>query len=141
MGPPLRKEPSVSTGWMERLLEGSMTTVSSDHCCVVDVRDVATAHLLAIKNPIAAGRRFILCHSSPSMSEDYAAPVIAKYRPLGWPITENIAETNPDEYISLFNNAASKELGVVYTDFAKTMVDMADKCVELGIASKPEANL
>ena len=25
MGPPLRKEASVSTGWMKRLLEGSMT--------------------------------------------------------------------------------------------------------------------
>ena len=44
--------------------------------------------------------------------------MIAKYRPLGWPITENMGEANPDEYISLFDNSASKELGVVYTDFA-----------------------
>ena len=116
---------------MKRLMEGAMTTISSEHCCVVDVRDVAQAHLLGIKNPAAANRRFILCHSSPSF-QVYAAPVAAKYRPLGWPITENLADSNPDEYVSLFDNTASRELGVVYTDFSKTMVDMADKMVELG---------
>lgn len=41
MGPPLRKEPSTSTGWMKGLLEGTMTSLSADHCCAVDVRDVA----------------------------------------------------------------------------------------------------
>ena len=97
---------------------------------------MAQAHLLAIKNPIAAGRRFILCVASPSFQE-YAGPVAEKYRPLGWPITENLAAANPDEYISLFDNSASRELGVVYTDFSKTMLDMADKMVELGTVVKP----
>ena len=115
-----------------------MTTISSEHMCAVDVRDTAHAHLLAIKNPAAANRRFILCHSSPSFQE-FAAPVAAKYRPLGWPITEDMAAPNPDEYVSLFDNSASRELGVVYTDFAKTMVDMADKMVALGTVSKEPA--
>ena len=123
---------------MKRLMEGTMTTISSEHMCAVDVRDTAHAHLLAIKNPAAANRRFTLCHSSPSFQE-YAAPVAAKYRPLGWPITENLAPANPEEKISLFDNSASRELGVVYTDFAKTMVDMADKMVELGMVTKPAA--
>lgn len=96
MGPPLRKEPSTSTSWMKSLLEGTKTSLSADHCAVVDVRDAAEGHLLAMKNPIAANRRFILCHSSPSFSEDYAGPVVAKYRPLGWPITENMGAQNPD---------------------------------------------
>ena len=122
---------------MKRLMEGAMDKISAEHCCVVDVRDVAQAHLLGIKNPAAANRRFLLVHSSPSFQE-YAGPVAEKYRPLGWPITTNLAESNPDEYISLFDNSASKELGVVYTDFSKTMVDMADKMVELGSVVKPE---
>lgn len=136
MGPPLRKEDFTSGGWLKRLMEGTMTTISAEHCCAVDVRDVATAHLLGITNPAAANRRFVLCHSSPSFQE-YAAPVTAKYRPLGWPITENLAESNPDEYISLFDNSASRELGVVYTDWNKTMVDMADAMVALGSVVKP----
>jgi len=89
MGPPLRKEESTSTGWMKRLLEGTMTEISSSHMMAVDVRDAARAHLLGIKNPAAAGRRFILVNSTPSF-QDFAAPVTAKYRPLGWPITENL---------------------------------------------------
>ena len=67
----------------------------------------------------------------------YAQPVIDKYAPLGWPITTAKADPNPDEQVSLFDNTPSREiLGVNYTDFSKTMVDMADKMVELGTVSK-----
>lgn len=140
MGPPLRKEEFTSGSWMKRLMEGTMAKISSDHFCAVDVRDVAMAHVLGVKNQAAANRRFILCHSSPSFQE-FAAPVAAKYRPLGWPITEDLAPANQDEQISRYDNSASQELGVVYTDFNKTMVDMADKMVELGSLVKPAANL
>ena len=124
---------------MKNLMEGTAHTFfSKGHICAVDVRDTANAHLLAIKNPAAANRRFILCHSSPSF-QDFVTPVAAKYRPLGWPITENLPELDPNETISRFDNAASRELGVVYTDFAKTMVDMADAMVALGTVSKEPA--
>ncbi len=66
MGPPLRKENFTSGGWLKRLMEGTTEKISAEHCCAVDVRDVASAHVLAVKNPAAANRRFILCHSSPS---------------------------------------------------------------------------
>ena len=62
--------------------------------------------------------------------------MIAKYRPLGWPITEDMGQPDPNEYISLMDNTASRELGVVYTDFTKTMTDMADRMVELGTVKK-----
>ena len=115
---------------------GKMEKVSSDHTCVVDVRDVAFAHLAGVKVAAAAGKRFILCHSSPSFHE-YAAPVIAKYAPLGYPICQTLADVDPEEKFSLFNNTASREvLGVPYIDFSKTMVDMADKMVELGTVTK-----
>ena len=77
-------------------MEGAMTTISSVHKTVVDVRDVASAHLLAMKSPIAVNRRFILCQGCPTFQE-FAAPVAAKYRPLGWPITENLAAPIPNE--------------------------------------------
>ena len=137
MGPPLRKEQFTSGDWCKSLMEGKMDPIASLRKCVCDVRDVARAHLLAIKNPIAANRRFIICHSSPSFQE-FAAPIAAKYRPLGWPISENMAPVNPADPIVLFNNAASLELGVEYTDFTKTMVDMADTMVALGTVTKPE---
>ena len=93
-----------------------MTTISADHKCVVDVRDAARAHLLAVKKANAANRRYILCHSSPSF-QTYAAPVAAKYRKLGWPITKDLGTMDPYEYIVQFDNPASKDLGIVYTHF------------------------
>ena len=93
-----------------------MTNIQSFHVPVVDVRDTATAHLLAVKNPIAANRRFILCESTKSFTQIFE-PVIAKYRPLGWPITENFDAPIPNETVNQFDNSASLELGVVYTDF------------------------
>ena len=136
MGPPMRKIEFSSSRFFKMFMSGQMRRISAAHAPFVDVRDVALAHLLAIKNPAAANRRFILVKECPSFQE-YAAPVIAKFRPLGWPITETMAEPNAEEYVSLFNNSASVELGVVYTDFTKTMVDMADKMVELGTIVKP----
>ena len=67
-----------------------MKTIRSEHMCVVDVRDTALAHLLAIKKPTAANidepSRYILCHSSPSFRE-FAAPVSEKYNQYGWEIS------------------------------------------------------
>ena len=45
MGPPLRKEEFTSGTWMVNLMENKSEKVSADHCCGVDVRDVAFAHL------------------------------------------------------------------------------------------------
>ena len=47
---------------------------------------------------------------------------------------------DPNEWVPIFDTTASLELGVTYTDFNKTMIDMADKVIELGIATKPATN-
>ena len=107
MGPPLRKESFTSGGFTKRLMEGGMAEISADHFAAVDVRDVAQAHLLGIKNPKAANKRFLLVNANFTYQE-YAAPIIAKYRPLGWPITEKMGAPNPDEYVQKYNNHASK---------------------------------
>ena len=60
MGPPIGKAAKMSESFVERLMMGDMHEISADHCCAVDVRDVAQAHLAAIKEESAANRRFIL---------------------------------------------------------------------------------
>ena len=86
MGPPLRKESATSTDFVKMIMLGMMPAISSNHLCSVDVRDVAQAHLLAIKNPKAANRRFILAQGCPKY-HDYGRPIIEKYTPMGWPCT------------------------------------------------------
>ena len=53
---------------------------------MVDVRDVAKVLLDMIKNSNAANRRYILSASSMKTHE-ILKPVIDKYRPKGWQIT------------------------------------------------------
>ena len=60
MGPPLRKEYSASMGFIMRLMKGEMAEIKDDGVGAVDVRDVAFAHVQAVKKPEAANRRFIL---------------------------------------------------------------------------------
>ena len=103
------------------------------------MRDCAFAHLQAIKVPAAANRRFAIYHSSPKYS-DYARPVIAKYSPLGWPISQVFAAEDPEKVTIYLDNTASREvLGIQYTDFPTTMVDMADSMVALGTVKIPVA--
>lgn len=137
MGPPLRKEECTSTGFVKFFMLGNMPSISYHHLCAVDVRDVADAHLLAIKNPKVANRRFILSQGCPTY-QDYANPILEKYLPLGWPCTEILDLPDPYEQINFSDNTASLELGVVYKDFSTTMVEMADKMVEMGIIQKPQ---
>uniref|UniRef100_A0A7S3HY17 3-beta hydroxysteroid dehydrogenase/isomerase domain-containing protein n=1 Tax=Favella ehrenbergii TaxID=182087 RepID=A0A7S3HY17_9SPIT len=137
MGPPLRTEHTASVGFIKRLINGEMAEIKDDGCGVVDVRDVAYAHLAAIQKPAAAGHRFILVNFGAKFIE-FAQPIIDKYVPLGWNVSQTKGVPNPDAIITQFDNTASREvLGVQYRDFTQTMVDMADKCVELGIVTKP----
>ena len=81
----------------------------------VDVRDVARAHLLGIKVPSAANKRYILSAGTPTFYNMFEA-VTTKYKKLGWPITEEQTPADPNALPLKFDNSASKQLGVNYTD-------------------------
>ena len=59
-GPSFCSGDGVSENWMKSWLNGSMASVPRVFTQIVDVRDVAKAHLKAIQVPEAAGKRFIL---------------------------------------------------------------------------------
>jgi len=60
VGPSLRLEPSTSIDFCKYALEGKMPAIPHNIFPTVDVRDVAVAHLRAIKLTEAAGHRFVL---------------------------------------------------------------------------------
>ncbi|HEX2912110.1 MAG TPA: aldehyde reductase [Chloroflexia bacterium] len=67
LGPVLGKEVTGSNVLVQRLLDGTFPGYPNFWMPVVDVRDVANAHLLAMTAPEAAGQRFITS-SGPAMS-------------------------------------------------------------------------
>jgi nucleoside-diphosphate-sugar epimerase len=66
-GPVLGPDYAVSVELVERMLNGALPGCPQLNFGVVDVRDVADLHLLAMTKPEAKGERFI-CISPPSMT-------------------------------------------------------------------------
>ncbi|MGW4590060.1 SDR family oxidoreductase [Amycolatopsis thermoflava] len=80
-GPVLSPRLSTSTGLIKAMLEGTMPVVPRSYFGVVDVRDVADAHVRAMTAPSAAGERFLVS-SGPAMSFTQIAEL------LGVPVRE-----------------------------------------------------
>ena len=60
MGPVMGMDVSGANHIVQRMLDGAMPVVPNLFIPVVDVRDVASAHVMAMTNPAAAGERFLL---------------------------------------------------------------------------------
>ena len=65
MGPVLGQGVSGANHLIKRLLDGEMPAVPDLYIPIVDVRDVAAAHGLAMTCPAAAGERFLLSNGPP----------------------------------------------------------------------------
>jgi nucleoside-diphosphate-sugar epimerase len=60
MGPVMGEQVSGANHLVQRMLDGEMKSFLELFIPIVDVRDVASAHLLAMSHPMAAGERFLL---------------------------------------------------------------------------------
>jgi len=60
MGPVMGKDVSGANHIVQRMLNGKMPGFPNLFIPIVDVRDVAAAHVLALSNPAAAGERFLI---------------------------------------------------------------------------------
>lgn len=67
MGSVMGKDVSGSNHIVQNMLNGAMPVLLDIYLPVVDVRDVASAHILALETPEAAGQRFLIS-SGPVMS-------------------------------------------------------------------------
>lgn len=67
MGPVLGREVSGANHVIQQMLNGDMPALPNLFIPIVDVRDVARAHVLAMSNPDAAGERLLLSNG-PALS-------------------------------------------------------------------------
>ena len=66
-GPLLDEDPGTSVGMVKRLFDGSLPATARVTLSIVDVRDVAAAHVAAMVDPGAGGRRFLMANGERSM--------------------------------------------------------------------------
>lgn len=69
LGPSLSDDVGISNSMILRMLNGSMPALAKIHIGIVDVRDVANAHILAMKNDQSNGERFIVSEKEMWMSD------------------------------------------------------------------------
>lgn len=69
LGPLLDDDPGTSAGMVARLLDGSVPAVPRIPFVIVDVQDIAAAHVRAMTDPSAGGQRFPMGERSMLMAE------------------------------------------------------------------------
>lgn len=77
MGPVMGADVSGSNHLIQTMLGGEMPGLANLFIPVVDVRDVAAAHILAMTTPEAAGQRFLLSNGPAIPMKDIAATIRA----------------------------------------------------------------
>lgn len=73
MGPVMGKDISGANHIVQRMLNGDMPGFPDMFIPIVDVRDVASAHILAMTHPKAAGERFLLSNGRPLAMKEIGA--------------------------------------------------------------------
>jgi nucleoside-diphosphate-sugar epimerase len=129
LGPPLSatNAESLSVQTVQMLFVG---VAAGNSMGVVDVRDVAEAHVRAIEHKSANGR--YLLSSKEAVTDFELAQILAKsgeFPNVAFP--EPFEEPPPRKQFN--TEKVQKELGLVYTPIDKTVVDMAKALISLGI--------
>ncbi|MFI5717337.1 SDR family oxidoreductase [Nocardia sp. NPDC051750] len=154
LGPLLSPDPSTSHEPVRRLLSGAVPGLPRVGWSVVDVRDLAAAHRLALERPQAAGKRFI-CAGEHLWMRDMARTLSEDFGPRGFRVP---TRSLPDRLIraaAVFDRGlrltvptlgqvervsadrAIHELGWSMRPVRETLRDTADSLVRHGVVRAP----
>lgn len=134
LGPPATSSDSgESISFMKKLIEGDFAeTIPDMKTGVVDVRDVALAHIKAMELDEANGKRFLL--SSPQMySWLELATTLKTDSAMGFACPQVAQESVQSAVISLSSQQAKDVLGISLTPISTTLGDMATRLLMLGM--------
>ena len=136
-----------------RLLNGSLPALPDFSTAVIDVRDVAAAHIAAMENSNANGNRYILSNRTVHLKE-YAQIIGNEFRSQGYKITSRdlpkavvwvgkfFSTTMKELYASLgknieySNERMVSDLGIQPRSVEESIIDTCYSLIDLGIAKK-----
>ena len=155
MGPLLIHCYTASGEIPRRLLKRQVPAIPKIKIQIVDVRDVAAAHIRAMERKEANGKRHLLVGNIEGIWFSEAAKIInKKFRPMGYPVVTMeapsvfvrvAAKFDPalrimlpvlDKKIEIDNSRMVNVLGVKPKPIEKTITDMCHSLIELGIVKK-----
>jgi dihydroflavonol-4-reductase len=158
IGPSLGPEPNTSHGLLTGLTNGTVPAILAIQWPLVDVRDVATSHVLAMEHPNAKGRHIVAAGSrtmrqvidllrANGWGDRYRLPSISIDHGIGVPLSKMVAAFQPSgtrDYlmnhiggIMRFDNSkAQTELGLVFRDVDETVLETMDDLERWGHLGK-----
>jgi len=151
-GPPLDANVQTSGEMIENFLRGRYPLVSKFGLPVVDVRDVAAAHVAAMEKPEAAGQRFIVADAFLWFSDigrilGEAFPAYRRKMPKGElpnAVSRLLVPFRPDvravrgdlgRLWEVSNERAKRVLGITIRPAREAVVAMAEALIRLGRVS------
>jgi dihydroflavonol-4-reductase len=124
---------STLTGF-KAIIEGTMPALPRQRFGIVDVRDVADAHITAMATPAAAGKRYLLLADGPTITWLGLAQILRDHLgPAGGDVTTDEAPGDDPLPLTIHNDRAKQELGWQPRPAVTTIVETADSLYELGL--------
>jgi nucleoside-diphosphate-sugar epimerase len=137
-GPSLVPALRSSLTAFKTIIEGTMPALPRQRFGVVDVRDVADAHITAMATPAAAGRRYLLLADGPTITWLGLAQILRDYLgPSGDHVTTEEAPGEDPSPLTIHNDRAKQELGWRPRPAETTIVETAESLRELGLLEEP----
>src|ERR1700722_12931001 len=119
------------------IIEGTMPALPRQRFGVVDVRDVADAHITAMATPAAAGNRYLLLADGPTITWLELAQILRDYLgPAGEHVTTNEAPGEDPSPLTIHNDRAKQELGWQPRPAQTTIIETAESLRDLGLLDK-----
>ena len=146
MGPVMGAAISGSNQLVQRMLTGALPGLPRLHIPIVDVRDVAAAHVAAIDSPEAAGQRILVATGEPAIAMAEIADILRSH--LGDAAGKVPTRRVPDLVVrvgALVNvelRSVAAELGVVKLvsiDKARRLLDYSPRPAETAIVAAAES--
>ncbi|EDV29631.1 uncharacterized protein TRIADDRAFT_19972 [Trichoplax adhaerens] len=152
-GPILRGTNCTSLEAISKMLERKMPRLPDICLSIVDVRDVAAAHIAGMTSPKAPGNRYILVSKCCRML-DVAAMLSEEFKSQGYNVPTKRAPrflvrlasiTDPSVKLILpqigvaavfSNDKAREELGITFRSVDETMKEMAYSVIDRGFVKK-----
>ena len=133
-GPSLVPTPRSTLAYFKAIIEGSMPALPRQRFGVVDVRDVADAHVTAMGTPAAAGRRYLLLADGPTITWRGLAQILREHLgPAGGHVTTDEAPGEDPLPLTIRNDRAKRELSWRPRPAEDTITETAESLRDLGL--------
>jgi nucleoside-diphosphate-sugar epimerase len=136
-GPSLVPTQRSSLTAFKAIIEGAMPALPRQRFGVVDVRDVADAHIKSMATPGAAGKRYLLLADGPTITWLGLAQILRDHLgPAGDRVTTDEAPGEDPSPLTIHNDRAKQELGWRPRPAETTIVETAESLSDLGLLEK-----